>query len=112
MNRSIISVVALLACAPTACEGRRRAESRNSASGEERRSGPAVAILDLSDGAPEEPPAGFLGFSSKGTSFEELVNQVELLQREEGRPSGVLVRLGTTRLGLVRATEIGAMLER
>jgi protease IV len=111
MGRSRILVLPLLACALTACEGRPRVELRTGAGREESRSGPAIAILDLSDGAPEAPPAGFLGLPSKGSSFEELVRQVELLEGDAHAP-GVLVRLGGTRIGLGRAAEVGAMLER
>ena len=93
-----------------ACDGRRRAEPSSATAGE---SGKAdvIAILDLSEGVPEEPPAGLLGLPSKASSLEELAHQVEVLERDK-RARGVLVRLATTRIGLARATEIGAMLEK
>ena len=93
-----------------ACEGRPRASSLGTSRAEPS-SGPAIAVLDLSEGLPEQPPPGFLGLSSKGASFEELVAQVESLGRDR-HVRGVLVRLGATRVGLAQATEIGAMLAR
>jgi protease IV len=98
-----------LACALLACEGRPRAGSPGAVSRDEPSSGPAIAVLDLSEGAPEQPPPGFLGLSSKSASFEELVGQMESIGRDR-RLRGVLVRLGTTHVGLAQASEIGAML--
>jgi protease-4 len=66
-------------------------------------------VLDLSDGVPEAPPTGLLGLPSRNASFDELVREVERLGREKDL-RGVLVRLGTTRIGLARAQEIGTML--
>ncbi len=110
-----LAICALLSISLSGCEGRRRAPSGETGSRErereEARHGPSVAVLDLSEGAPEEPPAGFLGLSSKGISFEALVHQVELLTHDDA-VRGVLVRFGTERLDLARATEIGSMLER
>jgi protease-4 len=110
MRSSLMFALPLLVGALVACEGRPRANI-TSASHDEPHGGPAIAVLDLSDGVPEQPPAGFLGLSSKSASFEELVNQVELLVRDK-QVHGVLVRLGATRIGLARATEVGAMLGR
>jgi len=102
--------VALLACAMVACQGRQRAEPSAGSARDEPRSGPAIVVLDLSDGVPEEPPTGLLGLSSKATSFSELVHEVRRLEREKDL-RGVLVRLGTARIGLARALEVGAMLQ-
>lgn len=110
MRRALAIGVLLLAGVLVACEGRPRVTSAD-ASHEQARSGPAIVVLDLSEGVPEQPPTGFLGLPSKGTSLEDLVNQVELLGRDT-HVRGILVRLGTTGIGLARATEIGAMLER
>jgi protease-4 len=108
--RSGFAVVVLLAVALLACEGRRRASSADPSRGEPR-SGPTIAVLDLSEGVPEEAPAGFLGLASKGGSVEDLVNQAELLGRDK-QVRGVLVRLGAMRIGLARAIELGAVLGR
>jgi protease-4 len=100
---------ALLACV-FACDGRRRAGASGAASRDEPTRGPAIAVLDLSDGVPEQAPAGFLGLPSNGGSLEQLIEEVESLERDD-HAFGVLVRLGATRIGLARATEIGALLE-
>src|ERR1019366_2968392 len=56
--------------AVSACEGRpRSALARGEASHDEPRTGPSVAVLDLSDGAPEQPQGGLLGLSAKGVSL-------------------------------------------
>jgi protease-4 len=102
-------VVALLLGGAVACDGRHRAPSPSSRSQDEPRAGPAIVILDLSDGLPEQPSTGLLGLSSKRASFDDLVREVERLGRDTD-VRGVLVRLGTARVGMARAEEIGAML--
>ena len=104
-----LGLTLLFGCAGLACEGRPRSGSVETASREERRSGPAIAVLDLSDGAPEQPPPGFLGLASKSASFADLVGQIEELGHDR-QVRGVLVRLGAMRMGLAQASEIGAML--
>jgi protease-4 len=112
MRRVLVPVVAaavLASAGAVGCDGRHRAGSSAGASHDEPRAGPAIAVLDLSDGVPEQPPTGLLGLSSKGASFDELVNEVERLGRDKD-VRGLLVRLGTARIGLARAQEIGTML--
>jgi len=90
------------------CEGRPRS---NSPAGEvgKTRTGPPVAILDLSESVPEQASAGIIGLSPRAVTMEDLIEQVDLIERDNDVP-GVLVRLGSARLGLARASEIGAML--
>jgi len=101
----------LLLCALGACQGRHRPAGSGGPPRDEPRTGPAIAVLDLSDGIPEEPPTGLLGLSSKTASFHELVHEVQRLEHDK-ELRGVFVRLGTARIGLARAQEIGAMLQR
>ena len=111
---------ALLLCgAVSACDGRpRSASARADGARDEPRTGPSVAVLDLSDGAPEQPESGLLGLSPKGASFAELVHVIETLDHgghgevghDAGDVRGVLVRLGSSQIGLARASEIGDML--
>jgi protease-4 len=100
-----LALVAVLA----GCEGRPRSGSTGAAPHEEPTRGAAIAVLDLSDGVPEQPSTGLLGLSSRGDSFDGLVREIERLRRSK-TTKGVLVRLGDARIGLARATEIGAML--
>jgi protease IV len=98
---------ALLAVA--ACDGRPRSIGRSVTAGDEPSFGPAIAVFDLADGVPEQGPSGWLGLSSRGTSLEDFVRQVELVEGQKD-VRGVLVRLGTARVGLGRAAEVGAAL--
>ena len=104
------ALLALAVAAVFGCEGRPRSGSAGGAIRQEARSGPSIAVIDLSDGAPEQQTSGLLGLSSRGDSFDGLVREVERLHHGK-QARGVLVRLGTARIGLARATEIGAMLE-
>jgi len=111
MRRAL--VVPMLAAAlgtVAGCDGRQRPSSSSSGgSHDEPRAGPAIAVLDLSDGVPEQAPTGLLGLSPKGASFDDLVHEVERLGHDKD-VRGILVRLGTARIGLARAQEIGTML--
>ncbi|MGH7269041.1 MAG: S49 family peptidase, partial [Polyangiaceae bacterium] len=103
---------ALLACSAVSsagCRGRSRAASVRVAEDQESSSGPAIAVLDLSGRAPEKAEGGWLGLSGKGESFPDLLHQVDLIGRDKS-VRGVLVRLGTAKIGLARAGEIGRML--
>jgi protease-4 len=108
--RLLASVLPLLAGVLLACEGRPRSNVADSSRAEPH-SGPVVVVIDLSEGASEQAASGFLGLSPKGNSFAELVMKLQLLPRDR-LVRGVLVRLGAAQLGLARALEIGAMLER
>jgi protease-4 len=102
-------VVPALLGACLACGGRHRAEPSGGTTSEEPRAGPAVAVLDLSEGVLEQAPSGLLGLPSKSVTIEDVIHEVDRLSRDK-EVRGVLVRLGTTRVGLARAQEIGAML--
>jgi protease-4 len=94
-----------------ACSGRRRAGTDKAGDSHEApRSGPSVAVLDVSGGVPEQAPAGLFGLPSNAASFDELVHEVEHLVRDRN-VRAVLIRIGSARVGLARATEMGAMLE-
>jgi protease-4 len=113
MNRLAVARTAfggLIAIAALgACEGRQHGGPGAAARHDEPRSGPAVAVLDLQDGVPEEPRTGLLGIGSKGGSFDAFAREIERL-RHARQTRGVLVRLGATRISLATATEVGALL--
>jgi protease-4 len=98
-----------MALTSAGCDGRHRAAAPSGTSSDEPRAGPAIAVLDLSDGVPEAPPSGLLGLPSKSASFDELVQEAERLGHDKD-VRGVLVRLGTANIGLARAQEIGTVL--
>jgi protease-4 len=105
-------VGALAAGSLLACEGRaHKAHGAGSATRDEPTSGPSVAVIDLTEGAPEQAEGGLLGLSGKGASFPELVRAIERLEHDTSLRA-VLVRLGTARIGLARADEIGTLLAR
>jgi protease-4 len=108
--RPIVAAAGLAAITAFAgCDGRHRAASSSGTPDEEPHAGPAIAVLDLSDGVPEQPPTGLLGLSPKGASFIDLAREVDRLGHDKD-VRGVLVRLGTARVGLARSQEIGTML--
>ena len=108
--RPALACVALGALALLAgCEGRPRATSQGEDARSGPRTGPWVAVLDLSDGLPEQGSGGWLGLASKPASMSDLVREVEGLERSADL-RGVLVRIGTARIGLARAAEAGSLL--
>jgi protease-4 len=97
----------VLACALAGCDGRPYARTESVAV----RGKAAIAVVDLSEGAPEVATGGLLGLSESRASFDEFVRSAERLLGD-GRVRGVVVRLGSSHVGLARATEIGALLRR
>jgi protease-4 len=109
MRSRLVAVWPLLAGALVACDGRARTSAPPGEAPREATSGPAIAVLDLSDGVPEQAPTGLLGVPSGRPSFDQLVREMERLASDK-QMRGVLVRLGDARIALAQATEIGAML--
>jgi len=109
MNRAVALACPVLLGALLACEGRARVASGGSGAHASEHGGPFVAVLDLSDGIPEQPPTGWLGLGSRGASFDQFVREAEALGRSRDMRA-VLVKLGAARIGLARASEAGAIL--
>jgi protease-4 len=96
-----------LCMAVLGCEGRPASEAvpdKPSTS----RSDPHLAEIDLGRGAPERPEETLFAVSSE-RSFTHLVQRLREL-REEQELRGVFVRIGTSRFGFARASEIGRLL--
>jgi protease-4 len=99
------------ACALLGCHGRTRSLVMQSAAANDRTTGPTVAVFDLSDGVPEQAPSSWIGLPSASASLEDLIRAADEIDRDKN-VRGVLVRLGTARVGIGRAEEIGALLQR
>ncbi len=108
MSSGRVLVAALLLGTLGACEGRPRATSSGPPS-REARTGPWVAVLDLSDGLPEQASGGLLGLGSQVPTMGDFVREVGRLE-SDANARGVMVRLGTARIGLGRSVEAGALL--
>jgi protease-4 len=109
-GRGLLLLSSLLATL-AGCEGRPRASSWGAAvpSHEGSRTGPWVAVLDLSEGLPEQSAGGWLGLGPKNATMYDLVHEVGRLEHAVNL-RGVLVRLGTARLGMARAMEAADLL--
>lgn len=90
------------------CEGRPRAGDKAPDVAQTSFDGPSVAELDLSRGLPELSGGGLFGASSHRTHLD-LVRTLHAIA-DGSSTKGVLVRLGTSRIGLASASEIGALL--
>lgn len=104
--RARLGLVAL-AAALASCAGRERSATpaRPAEAGLDE---PAVVEIDLSPGLPESAPVTLLAPSSRRT-HAELVRSLRSLADAEST-KGVLVRLGTSKISLARAHEIGRIL--
>jgi len=90
------------------CEGRRRAGPAQTGS-TGARTGPSIAIVDLSEGVPEQSSSGWLGLSARPASLQDLAEYVDGVRHDKSL-RGILVRLGAARMGLARAHEVAAIL--
>lgn len=94
------------------CDGRPRSEegARSAAP----KVGPAIAVVDLGGGVPEEDATNLLGISGGKRSFDELLRTLDELG-EDGKSRddvGVLVKFGSANIGPARSQEIGERLEK
>jgi protease-4 len=99
--------LAALALATAACDGRPKSSAPSTSSREhEPKSGPSVAVLDLTDGLPEIEAAGFLGVPVHTASFDRFVRGFPALAKDKD-VKGLFVRFGSTSFGMARAIEVG-----
>ena len=104
MTRAVGCVLGL-ALALGACDGRPRSSTSSSKS--QPRTGPAVAVLDLSGGVPEKEESGFLGPPpGRRRAFDSLIKIIDEAQKDKDTKA-FFVKLGSTRIGMARAQEIG-----
>lgn len=100
---------ALAAVLLAACEGRPTPPDQPHTEPARRR-GRAVAVLDLSNGLPEQDRGGLFGGGGK-RSFDELLRVAVAIREDSGDASaGVMVKLGSASIGSARAEELGEVL--
>jgi protease IV len=90
------------------CEGRPRPEGKTTEP--PKKTGPAIAVIDLGGGVPEQEKAGLFAVPSGKKSFDELLRVIADV-KEDKRSVGVLVKFGSTSIGAARAEEIAEALE-
>ncbi len=99
-------VAVAVAVAVAACEGRPKADAKGDAPDTQKRSGPALVILDLSEGIPESQSGSVLSVGKRQQTFDQLVQRIGEVG-EDHDAKGVFVRFGETSFGLARAEELG-----
>lgn len=104
-----VALLATVVAVGAACDGRSRAAGSGPSGERGPRRGPALAVLDLSGGAPEQEPTGIFGVSARRASFDDLVEAMADIASDDDI-KGVFVRFGEVRLGIARSSEIGATL--
>jgi protease-4 len=93
------------------CKGRPKSSGAIGSTASAPRTGPEVAVLDLSGGAPEIEAAGFLGVAVHRASFDRFLGAVRTIGDDKDKDiKGVFVRFGDARIGIARAEEIGDLL--
>jgi protease-4 len=91
------------------CEGRPRSGHGTGAT-HEPHSGPAIAVFDLSAGAPEKEEGGLLGAPpGRRRAFDSLVKTIDEARRDKDTKA-FYVRFGSASLGMARAEELGELL--
>jgi protease-4 len=92
----------------SACEGRPRSETRGAEPS--KHSGPALAVLDLSSGAPEAESGSLLAVAHRQQTFDQLVRRIGEIGGDRD-VRGAFVVFGEVSMGLARAEELGEALE-
>ena len=107
-----LATAALLGVLGAGCEGRPRPTAADGTTTEPpRKTGPAIAVLDLAGGVPEQEAASLFGGVGRKKSFDELLHSIEEIQSDK-KSVGVLVKFGSSSIGAARSQEIGEHLEK
>lgn len=108
----VLALLPILLTTVPGCEGRApESNAKGETKVEKKHSGPKVAVLDLSAGAPEEADGGFLGIVQKHRSFGELVTALDEIEQDKD-VRGIMVRFGSGQIGLARSEELGDRLSK
>lgn len=102
------AIFALATVAALGCEGRPRPPGEEKTE-TPKRTGPAVAVVDLAGGVPEQDKMGIFGVPGSKRSFDELLRVTEAVKKDE-RSVAVLVKLASAPIGAARAEEIARVL--
>ena len=89
-RRRLAFVFATAAALLPACEGRPRPDGKTEPP---KRSGPRVAVFDLSGGVPEQDKGSLFAVTENKRSFDELLRDIERIE-EDKESVAVLVKLG------------------
>ncbi len=106
MKRTVSLAVTILV-AGVACGGREKGAP--SAPPPDPSKGPALAVIDLSQGLPEEPQGNMLGLPSRKPRFLETVRTIERLAKKED-VKGIYISLGAAPIGISKADELASTL--
>lgn len=110
LTRALVGAAVIAsAVLASGCEGRPRAAAGETTTETPRRTGPAIAVLDLAAGVPEREPSSLFGAVGRKKSFDELLRSIEDISRDK-HAVGVLVKFGGASIGAARAQEIGEQL--
>jgi protease-4 len=111
LTRARLGVALSLAAGLAACEGR-PVSGEGPHTEPPKKRGPAVAVIDLTGGVPEQDKPGLFGVSGGRKSFDELLRVTTELRGEGERKTlpAVMVKLGSAGIGAARSVEIGEML--
>ncbi|MCA9586829.1 MAG: S49 family peptidase [Myxococcales bacterium] len=104
----MVGVALMCAASSAGCEGRPRTNARTEAP---KRSGPAVSVIDLSAGVPEQETQSLFSLAPKGNTFDELLDAMAKLEKDKDSVA-VLVRFGSAQIGGARAQEIATRMAR
>jgi protease-4 len=94
----------------SACEGRPRPADAPESAEPPKKRGPAVAVIDLSAGVPEQDKPGLFGVTGVKRSFDEVLRVTTELRESDRHGVAVMVKIGSATFGPARAQELGEML--
>jgi len=93
------------------CEGRPK-PADSTKTDPPKKSGPSVAVLDLTGGVPEQEKGGLFGVQGPKKSFDEILRVTTELrdEKDDKHNVGVMVKLGSASIGAARSQELAEML--
>jgi protease IV len=106
MRRALVALLAVAsAVVAIGCEGRPTTSTQTE---RPKKTGPAIAVMDLSAGLPEQEKGGLFGVSGAKKSFDEALRVTNEIR--DDKSVGVMVKLASAQIGAARAQELAEML--